>query len=62
MSEDHKEEAPTQMPKKRGITSLTLGWLAERIRKTERIRESVDQGTYQVDSEKVAQSMLKSES
>ena len=44
--------------KKRSVTSVALGWLAERLRKTEEIRAKVTSGTYKVNPEKVAQSIV----
>ncbi len=46
-----------QKSRRRGITSLTLGWLAERLRRAEKIKEQLQKGTYKVDSSKVAQSI-----
>jgi Anti-sigma-28 factor, FlgM len=48
-------------PRKRGLTSLTLEWLAEKFRRTERIKDALHRGTYQVDSNEVAKAMLNSE-
>lgn len=44
-------------PRRRGLTELTLGWIAERFRKAERIKEQLEKGEYQVDSESVAKSL-----
>lgn len=52
------DEAP---PRKRGLTSLTLQWIAERVRKAERIKEEVAQGRYQVKTDKVASALLNEE-
>jgi len=48
-------------PRRKGLTSLTLEWLAEKFRRTERIKEALNKGTYEVDSSKVAQAMINSE-
>lgn len=48
-------------PRKKGLTSLTLEWLAEKFRRTERIKDALHRGTYQVDSNEVAKAMLNSE-
>jgi hypothetical protein len=45
-------------PRRKGLTSLTLQWLADKLRRTDKIREELSQGTYQVDSSKVAQAMM----
>lgn len=48
---------PTQ-GRKRGLTSVALQWIAEKMRRTERIKEELQRGTYQVDSSKVAEAIL----
>lgn len=48
-------------PRKKGLTSLTLEWLAEKFRRTERIKDALSRGTYRVDSNEVAKAMLNSE-
>ncbi len=48
-------------PRRKGITSLTLEWLAEKFRRTERIKDALNRGTYQVDSSEVAKAMLNNE-
>jgi anti-sigma28 factor (negative regulator of flagellin synthesis) len=45
-------------PRKRSLTSLTLDWLAEKLRRTERLREEISGGQYKVESEKIAQAIL----
>ncbi len=46
---------------KRSLTSLSLEWLAERVRKAEKIKEQILQGSYQVDPDKVASSIANEE-
>ena len=42
----------------RSMTMLKLEWVAERVRKLERIRKQVEAGTYHVDSALVAKALL----
>jgi anti-sigma28 factor (negative regulator of flagellin synthesis) len=37
---------------------MTLHWIAEKLRRAERIKTALSQGTYQVDSAKVAQAIV----
>ena len=37
---------------------MTLHWIAEKLRRAERIKAELSQGTYQVDSDKVAQAIV----
>jgi anti-sigma28 factor (negative regulator of flagellin synthesis) len=55
------ESEQTVKPRKRSLTSVTLQWLAERMRRSERIKAQVSEGTYQVDSAKVAASIVNEE-
>jgi anti-sigma28 factor (negative regulator of flagellin synthesis) len=48
-------------PRKRGFTALTLEWIAEKFRRTERIKDALNRGTYQVDSNAVAKAILNNE-
>ena len=45
-------------PRKRALTTLKLQWVAERMRKYERIRKAIAEGNYRVDSHDVAKSIL----
>lgn len=42
----------------RSMTMLKLEWVAERVRKLERIRKQVEAGTYHVDSTLVAKALI----
>ena len=55
---DNNDGAP---PRKRRVTDLALQWLAQRLRKSQQIKERVDNGTYAVDSSKVAASIANEE-
>ena len=44
--------------RKRGLTSVTLQWIADKLRRTTQIKDELARGTYQVDSSKVAQAIL----
>jgi anti-sigma28 factor (negative regulator of flagellin synthesis) len=48
----------SQKPRKRGLTEVTLGWLAERLRKTESIKTKLAEGSYEVDTRKVAKAIV----
>jgi anti-sigma28 factor (negative regulator of flagellin synthesis) len=51
----NNEQKPSR---KRGLTSVTLQWLAEKLRRAEKIKDALDRGTYQIDSSKVAKAIL----
>lgn len=55
---DLPPDPDTDAPRPRSMTSLCLTWLAERMRRAERIRAQVSDGSYRVSSEAVAQAML----
>jgi len=42
----------------RSLTSVTLQWLSERLRKSEKIKQDLESGQYKVDSERVASALL----
>jgi len=58
---DGNENNQAKPGRKRGLTSVALQWLADKFRRTERIKEELQRGTYQVDSNKIAQAILNSE-
>ena len=45
-------------PKKRSLTEVTLGWIAERFRKAESIKHAIQNGQYDIDTEKIAKSIV----
>ena len=49
------------VPRKRSLTEITLGWLAERVRRAEKIKEQLDTGSYKVDSNKIANAIANGE-
>ncbi|RMG41178.1 MAG: flagellar biosynthesis anti-sigma factor FlgM [Candidatus Dadabacteria bacterium] len=55
---NHSGKPPERM---KSLTSLTLGWLAEKVRKTEEIKSKLASGNYRVESEKVAAAILGSD-
>lgn len=59
MNEKERESPPSE--RKRSMTSLTLTWLSERLRRSEALKEQIQNGTYQVDSEKLAESLVNRE-
>lgn len=59
MSEDRdKAQEERRTGRKRSVTSMTLGWLAEKMRRTQELKERVSSGTYRIDSEKVAAALI----
>jgi anti-sigma28 factor (negative regulator of flagellin synthesis) len=59
---DGQENKQPKEGRKRGLTSVALQWLADKMRRTERIKDELERGTYQVDSNKIAQAILNGES
>ena len=55
MDEHGNNELPK--PRKRSMTSTTLGWIADRMRRAMKIKEELATGTYQIDTEKVAKAI-----
>ena len=58
MEESHTAGSGGEQPRKRSVTSLTLGWIADRLRRAETIKEQVESGQYCVESAKVAKSLV----
>jgi anti-sigma28 factor (negative regulator of flagellin synthesis) len=58
---DGQDNNPPKEGRRRGLTSVALQWIADKMRRTERIKEELQRGTYQVDSNKVAQAILNGE-
>ncbi len=42
----------------RSATLLNLKWLAERLRKARRVKRGLEEGTYSLDSDKIARALL----
>lgn len=57
MSSD-SEDKNNLPPPKRSLTSLSLQWIAERLRKAERIRAEIAAGRYSVSSAEIAESLV----
>jgi anti-sigma28 factor (negative regulator of flagellin synthesis) len=53
-----EHNAQENKPKKRSLTELTLGWIAEKLRKSEEIKAQIQNGTYSVDPQKVAKKII----
>jgi anti-sigma28 factor (negative regulator of flagellin synthesis) len=47
--------------RKRGFTSVALQWIAERLRRSDQIKTELADGTYKVDSAKVAEALVNKE-
>ena len=53
----------TEVPRRRrGLTSVTLQWIADKFRRAQEIKTELSNGTYKVDSSKVAQAIISTES
>ena len=44
--------------RKRSMTSIALGWLTERMRRTEEVKQAVQSGSYKIPAEKVAKALV----
>ena len=51
-------EPSESRPRKRSLTSVTLGWIAERIARADRIKKAVDEGNYKTNPEEIASSII----
>jgi anti-sigma28 factor (negative regulator of flagellin synthesis) len=58
---DEQDNKTPKEGRRRGLTSVALQWIADKLRRTERIKEELQRGTYQVDSNKIAQAILNSD-
>lgn len=54
-------ECENKPKRKRSLTDLTLGWIAERVKRTEKIKKEIANGEYKVDSQKIASAILNEE-
>lgn len=54
----NKASSGSSSPRKRSLTSLTLNWLVERMRRTERVKDAIQKGHYKIDSEELAKSIV----
>ncbi|MCB0319955.1 MAG: flagellar biosynthesis anti-sigma factor FlgM [Bdellovibrionales bacterium] len=61
MSSESKQAEPLS-ERKRSLTSLTLAWISEKIRRSEAIKAQVRSGAYQVDNAKLAAALANEES
>lgn len=44
--------------RRRGLTSVTLEWIAEKFRRADKIKQELAQGSYRVDTDKVAKAIV----
>ena len=56
--EAQNETQVRQSRRPRSMTTLKLQWLAERVRKCRQIKQQVEDGSYNVDSQEVAKAIL----
>ena len=55
---DDDQNSEPRPGRKRGLTSLTLGWIAERIRKVDDIKARVESGAYEPANAQVAKAVV----
>ena len=56
-----ESQTGTKKPRARSLTSLTLNWMAERVRRAEKIKKQVAKGKYKVNSEEIAAAIINEE-
>ena len=44
--------------RRKGLTSLTLQWIADKLRRADKIKDELSRGAYKFDSSKVAQALV----
>jgi len=47
-----------QPRRRRGVTTLNLKWIADQVRKARRVQDQVEEGSYKIDSKKIARAIL----
>ncbi len=58
-TETERTETQRERSKRpRSATMIKLQWLAEQVRKTLRIKEQIEEGSYHVDSQSLAKALL----
>lgn len=58
MTQNQNSDGSGQPPRRRSLTSLTLQWISERMKRSEELKDRVNSGEYSIDSEKVAASLV----
>jgi anti-sigma28 factor (negative regulator of flagellin synthesis) len=53
-----KQTRQGTVTRRRSLTSITLQWIAEKVRRSEEIKKQIDSGSYRIDSSKVAGAIL----
>jgi len=56
------EEQSKKPARARGVTSLTLQWISEKLKRSEEIKSGLESGAYKVDSERVAEALVSKDS
>ncbi|MCB0310584.1 MAG: flagellar biosynthesis anti-sigma factor FlgM [Bdellovibrionales bacterium] len=57
-NQNNSDEKPVR---RRSLTSISLGWVADRLRRAEQIKQEISSGSYKIDTAKVAASMVSDE-